>query len=66
MDNQVTVIKNALSACPIDRDRLVVGTEEGLYSVDLDRDGKLISWIVRLFQYLSDCSLYRNKLVVNN
>ncbi|XP_023323712.1 serine/threonine-protein kinase MRCK alpha, partial [Eurytemora carolleeae] len=38
MDNQVTVIKNALSACLIDQDRLVVGTEEGLYSVDLERD----------------------------
>ena len=40
MDNQVTVIKNALSACLIDQDRLVVGTEEGLYSVDLERDGE--------------------------
>ena len=40
MDNQVTVIKNAMAACPIDRDRLVVGTEEGMYAVDLDRDGK--------------------------
>jgi hypothetical protein len=40
LDNTVTVIRNALSATPIDRDRLVVGTEEGLYCVDLDRDGK--------------------------
>ncbi len=40
MDNQVTVIKNAMAACPIDRDRLIVGTEEGMYAVDLDRDGK--------------------------
>ena len=40
MDNTVTVIKNALSATPIDRDRLVVGTEDGLFCVDLERDGK--------------------------
>ena len=39
MDNTVTVIKNALSATPIDRDRLVVGTEDGLFCVDLERDG---------------------------
>ena len=38
----MTVIRNALSATPIDRDRLVVGTEEGLYCVDLDRDGELL------------------------
>lgn len=40
LDNTVSVIKNALSACLIDRDRLVVGTDEGLFCVDLDRDGK--------------------------
>jgi hypothetical protein len=40
LDNTVTVIRNALSATPIDKDRLVVGTEEGLYTVDLDRDGE--------------------------
>jgi len=38
MDNTVTVIKNALSATPIDRDRLTVGTEDGLFCVDLERD----------------------------
>eukprot|EP00092_Neocalanus_flemingeri_P026636 GFUD01028871.1.p1 GENE.GFUD01028871.1~~GFUD01028871.1.p1 ORF type:complete len:1866 (+),score=354.78 GFUD01028871.1:539-6136(+) len=38
MDNTVTVIKNALSATPVDKDRLVVGTEDGLFCVDLDRD----------------------------
>ena len=41
MDNTVTVIKNALSATPVDKDRLVVGTEDGLFCVDLDRDGEL-------------------------
>jgi hypothetical protein len=40
LDNTVTVIRNALSATPIDKDRLVVGTEEGLFTVDLDRDGE--------------------------
>ena len=40
MDNTVTVIKNALSATPIDRDRLVVGTDDGLFCVDLERDGQ--------------------------
>eukprot|EP00096_Caligus_rogercresseyi_P008364 TRINITY_DN2705_c0_g2_i9.p1 TRINITY_DN2705_c0_g2~~TRINITY_DN2705_c0_g2_i9.p1 ORF type:complete len:1395 (-),score=492.88 TRINITY_DN2705_c0_g2_i9:346-4353(-) len=38
LDKSVSVIKNALSACIIDRDRLVVGTEDGLFCVDLDRD----------------------------
>ena len=40
LDNTVSVIKNALSACLIDKDRMVVGTEDGLFCVDLDRDGK--------------------------
>ena len=40
MDNTVTVIKNTISATPIDKDRLVVGTEDGLFCVDLERDGK--------------------------
>ncbi|CAB4067563.1 CDC42BP, partial [Lepeophtheirus salmonis] len=31
LDKSVSVIKNALSACIIDRDRLVVGTEDGLF-----------------------------------
>jgi len=38
MDNTVTVIKNTISATPIDKDRLVVGTEDGLFCVDLERD----------------------------
>jgi serine/threonine-protein kinase MRCK len=39
LDNTVSVIKNALSACLIDRDRMVVGTDDGLFCIDLDRDG---------------------------
>jgi len=40
LDNSVNVLKNgnALSACLIDRDRLVLGTDDGLFCVDLDRD----------------------------
>jgi len=40
LDNTVSIIKNsnALSACLIDRDRMVVGTDDGLFCVDLDRD----------------------------
>ena len=40
LDNTVGVLKNgnALSACLIDRDRLVLGTDDGLFCVDLDRD----------------------------
>ncbi len=38
LDNTVSIIKNALSACLIDRDRLVVGTDEGLFCVDLDNN----------------------------
>ncbi|GFQ66782.1 hypothetical protein TNCT_341541, partial [Trichonephila clavata] len=52
LDNTISIVKNALSAAIIDRDRIVLGTEEGLYCVDLDReeiarigDGKKISQI---------------------
>ena len=31
-------MQNALSACVVDRDRLAVGTDDGLFCVDLDRD----------------------------
>merc|ERR1719210_549552 len=40
LDNSVNVLKNngAISAALIDRDRLVLGTDDGLFCVDLDRD----------------------------
>ncbi|XP_003425741.1 serine/threonine-protein kinase Genghis Khan [Nasonia vitripennis] len=40
LDNTLTliVIKNVLSGAIIDPDRLVIGTEEGLYCLDLDRN----------------------------
>lgn len=34
-------IKNVMSGAIIDPDRLVIGTEEGLFCLDLDRSGKL-------------------------
>ena len=41
VDNTVTVIKSASCGVIIDPDRLVIGTEDGLFCVDLDRDGNL-------------------------
>ena len=38
LDNTVSMIKNAMSGCLVDRDRIAVGTEEALFCVDLDRD----------------------------
>ena len=32
------MMQNALSACLVDRDRIAVGTDDGLFCVDLDRD----------------------------
>ena len=39
LDPALTLIKSAMSAAIIDPDRLVVGTDEALYCVDLDREG---------------------------
>ena len=58
MDNTVTVIKNALSATPIDKDRLVVGTDDGLFCVDLERDGKC--WDNQCFVILIFACFCRN------
>lgn len=41
IDNSVSFVKSAMSAVIIDPDRIVVGGEEGLFCVDLDRSGKL-------------------------
>uniref|UniRef100_A0A2R5LLE3 non-specific serine/threonine protein kinase n=1 Tax=Ornithodoros turicata TaxID=34597 RepID=A0A2R5LLE3_9ACAR len=38
LDSTLVIIKNALSAAVIDPDRIALGTEEGLYCVDLDRE----------------------------
>lgn len=37
LDNTQTFIKNTMSATIVDPDRLVIGTEEGLFCLDLDR-----------------------------
>ncbi|XP_060520410.1 serine/threonine-protein kinase Genghis Khan isoform X2 [Cylas formicarius] len=37
IDNSLALLKNTLSAVIIDPDRIVLGTEEGLYCIDLDR-----------------------------
>ncbi|CAG0890751.1 unnamed protein product [Cyprideis torosa] len=52
VDNSLGILKNTTSGAVIDNERLVVGTEEGLYCVELDRreigkigDGKRIQQI---------------------
>ncbi|UYV73630.1 gek [Cordylochernes scorpioides] len=40
LDNSLSIVKNTLSAFIVDSDRLLLGTEEGLYCVDLDREGE--------------------------
>lgn len=42
LDNTLAIIKNAMSGAIIDPDRLVIGTEEGLFCLDLDRSGELV------------------------
>ncbi|XP_035728613.1 serine/threonine-protein kinase Genghis Khan-like isoform X2 [Vespa mandarinia] len=37
LDNTLSLIKNVMSGAIIDPDRLVIGTEEGLFCLDLDR-----------------------------
>ncbi|XP_033211753.1 serine/threonine-protein kinase Genghis Khan isoform X2 [Belonocnema kinseyi] len=37
LDNTLALIKNVISGAIIDPDRLVIGTEEGLFCLDLDR-----------------------------
>lgn len=41
LDNTLALIKNVMSGAIIDPDRLVIGTEEGLFCLDLDRSGTL-------------------------
>lgn len=39
IDSSLALLRSALSATIIDPDRIVLGTEEGLFCVDLDRSG---------------------------
>lgn len=43
VDNTITITKNALASAIIDPDRLVIGTEDGLYCIDLDQLGVFLS-----------------------
>lgn len=45
LDSTLSVIRGALSALIIDPDRILLGTEDGLFCLDLDRSGKLIKFI---------------------
>lgn len=47
LDNTLAFIKNVMSGAIIDPDRLVIGTEEGLFCLDLDRSGKSLKIQVR-------------------
>lgn len=47
LDNTLALIKNVMSGAIIDPDRLVIGTEEGLFCLDLDRSGMFYSICVR-------------------
>lgn len=37
LDNSLSVVRNALCGLILDQDRILLGTEDGLYSVELDR-----------------------------
>lgn len=45
LDNTLALIKNAMSGAIVDPDRLVIGTEEGLFCLDLDHSGKSLGII---------------------
>lgn len=45
LDNTLALIKNAMSGAIVDPERLVIGTEEGLFCLDLDHSGKLLGTV---------------------
>lgn len=45
LDSTLSVIRGAQSALIIDPDRMLLGTEDGLFCLDLDRSGMHISFI---------------------
>lgn len=56
-DNTQTIIRNVLSSCIIDPDRIVIGTEEGMYCLDLDRsEAAKVGEAKKMFQleYISE------------
>lgn len=52
-------IKNVMSGAIIDPDRLVIGTEEGLFCLDLDRSGELSKSLTKTILYT--LHFYRKK-----
>ena len=58
MDNSITLTKTAMSGAVIDTDRLVIGTEEGLLCIDLDREGKHPSYPTPILQLFNRISLW--------
>jgi len=60
LDNTLALIKNAMSGAIVDPDRLVIGTEEGLFCLDLDHSGKFLGTL-SLQQFI--CSVIPNFMV---
>lgn len=48
VDNTSPYMKTAMSGVIIDHDRLVIGTEDGLFCLDMDRTGKILIYILRV------------------
>lgn len=51
MDNTISITKNAMASAIIDPDRLVIGTEDGLYCIDLDQLGVYCFININIFCY---------------
>jgi hypothetical protein len=71
VDNTVTAIKSASCGTIIDPDRLVIGTEDGLFCVDLDRDGNLFMTFLGAWKYhiplpMFYCYLEHNIIIHRN
>lgn len=57
VDNTQTILRNVLSASIIDPDRLVLGTEDGLFCLDLDRYDIDSHYLSKIYLNLFLCSL---------
>jgi len=51
VDNTISITKNAMASAIIDPDRLVIGTEDGLYCIDLDQLGVYCFMNINLFYF---------------
>lgn len=60
LDGTLSVVKNALCSQIVDPDRLLLGTEEGLYCLELDRSGKFILLFVLYNFVITVIFLHRN------